>query len=123
MKTAIVWALIFWAVSLKGQVSLNFSHDPISFSDKNEIPHIRKLIEAFKEDSTLNNVKLPHSEFEPYLEAIQNSTVFLTEFKLISQETELNFLDEYEAEFERIDKAPLYCRCHKKDLPLLKMDN
>ena len=114
MKIGIFWALMLWITSLNGQAKLLFSGNPIIFSDKNEIPKIRELIEEFNKDSSLNNKKLSENEFRPYLEMIQNSTVALTKFKLIGQEMEMDFLDAYKSEFSNIDKSPLYCSCHIK---------
>jgi len=114
MKLGIFWVLILWTTSMNGQVNLLFSGNPITFSDKIEIPKITELIEEFKKDSSLNNKKLSENEFQPYLEMIQSSTVVLTKFKLIGQKTEMNFLEAYKSEFNNIDKSPLYCSCHKK---------
>lgn len=114
MKIGIFWAFMMLITSLNGQTNLFFSGNPITFSDKNEIPKIRELIEEFKKDTSLNNKQLSENEFQPYLEMIQNSTVALTKFKLIGQDMEVDFLKVYESKFNNIDKSPLYCSCHKK---------
>jgi hypothetical protein len=114
MKILIVGILVLGLTVLNGQTSLLFTGNPITFSDKNEIPIIGELIEEFKRDSSLNGKKLLADEFLPYLEMIQESTVLLKEFKLVSQETEIDFLAEYNGSFVKIDKSPLYCSCHRK---------
>ncbi len=114
MRIGIIGILVLELTILKGQTSLYFTGNPITFSDKNEIPIIRDLIEEFKRDSSLNGKKLPADEFLPYLEMIQESTVLLNEFNLVSQENEIDFLEEFKDSFITIDKSPLYCSCHRK---------
>ena len=110
--------MILALATVKGQTSLLFFGYPITISDNNEIPSIRSLIEEFKMDSSLNDRKVSDDGFLPYFEMIQNSTVLLNKFSLISQETEVDFLKEHPAKFNVIDKSPLYCSCYRKSYRL-----
>ncbi|MCC7244920.1 MAG: hypothetical protein IT269_04530 [Saprospiraceae bacterium] len=114
MRLGLFCLLVLLTTFTYGQANFLFSGNPITFSDKNEIPQITKLVEEFKRDSSLNNNKILDNEFQPYLEMIQHSTVVLTKFKLVGENTKIDFLDEYKSGFVAIDKSPLYCFCHEK---------
>ena len=112
MKAILITLLILANFTLFAQSEIVYSENPFLYTDAGATPEIQKLITAFKKDSSLNGEKLSPVAFASYLETIQNSTVFLSKFKLSGKDTQTDFLEKYREHFIRIDKSPLFCSCH-----------